>query len=370
MPSVSPPTAPLPTWLRPLGLGLLLGALAWLAWVNAPVLAPFALSVALAYVLRPGVDALQRRRVPRALGAALVVLVTMTLLVFLAMLLVPIVVELAPRARDQLPDLAERLWHLVVPHLQTAGVKVPSALSDLKPMVAKMLSTHGDAWAQTALSSLRVGGSWLFTLMGLALLVPMLAFYWLLDWSDISPRVVALVPPRWRAPLADVLGECDTVMGRYLRGQLLVMLALAVFYSVGLALFSFDLALPIGVFTGLAVFIPYLGFGLGLLLAVLSGVLQAAGEGGPLWWPLLGVAVVYGLGQLIESMVLTPRLVGEQIGLHPGAVILILMLYGQWLGFVGVLVALPVSALLLVLLRRGLGFYRQSAWYVGAAPRE
>ncbi|MEY2839767.1 MAG: hypothetical protein RJB60_2066, partial [Pseudomonadota bacterium] len=117
MPSVSPPTAPLPTWLRPLGLGLLLGALAWLAWVNAPVLAPFALSVALAYVLRPGVDALQRRRVPRALGAALVVLVTMTLLVFLAMLLVPIVVELAPRARDQLPDLAERLWHLVVPHL-------------------------------------------------------------------------------------------------------------------------------------------------------------------------------------------------------------------------------------------------------------
>jgi predicted PurR-regulated permease PerM len=355
----------MPIWVRPLYVGALVCGLVWLAWVNAPVLAPFALSVALAYVLRPAVDALQRRRLPRAAAAGLAVLLAMTLLVFLAMLLVPIVAELVPRVRAQLPDLAERIWHLVVPQLQQAGVKVPSALSDLKPVVAKLLSVHGDSWAQTAISSLRVGGSWLFTLLGLAVLVPMLAFYWLLDWVAISPRVVSLVPPRWRESLDELLGECDAVMGRYLRGQLLVMLILAVFYSLGLALFGFDLALPIGVFTGLAVFIPYLGFGLGLLLAVLSGVLQATGDGGPLWWPLLGVAVVYGLGQLIESMLLTPRLVGEQIGLHPGAVILVLMLYAQWLGFVGVLIALPVSALFMVVLRHLIGHYQQSAWYRG-----
>lgn len=355
----------MPHWVRPLYLGTLVCALAWLAWVNAPVLAPFGLSVALAYVLRPAVDAMQRRKFPRAAAAGLAVLLAMTLLLFLAMLLVPIVAELVPRVRAQLPDLAERLWHLVVPPLQQAGVKVPAEVSDLKPMVAKLLSVHGDSWAQTALNSLRVGGSWLFTFLGLAVLVPMLAFYWLLDWAEISPRVVALVPPRWRESLQALLGECDAVLGRYLRGQLLVMLILAVFYSVGLALFGFDLALPIGVFTGLAVFIPYLGFGLGLLLAVLSGVLQATGDGGPLWWPLLGVAVVYGLGQLIESMLLTPRLVGEQIGLHPGAVILVLMLYAQWLGFVGVLVALPVSALLMVVLRHGIRRYQQSAWYQG-----
>jgi len=355
----------MPIWVRPLYVGALVCGLVWLTWVNAPVLAPFALSVALAYVLRPAVDALQRRRLPRAAAAGLAVLLAMTLLAFLAMLLVPIVAELVPRVRAQLPDLAERIWHLVVPQLQQAGVKVPSALSDLRPMVAKLLSVHGDSWAQTAISSLRVGGSWLFTLLGLAVLVPMLAFYWLLDWVAISPRVVSLVPPRWRESLDELLGECDAVMGRYLRGQLLVMLILAVFYSLGLALFGFDLALPIGVFTGLAVFIPYLGFGLGLLLAVLSGVLQATGDGGPLWWPLLGVAVVYGLGQLIESMLLTPRLVGEQIGLHPGAVILVLMLYAQWLGFVGVLIALPVSALFMVVLRHLIGHYQQSAWYRG-----
>jgi predicted PurR-regulated permease PerM len=355
----------MPAWLRPLCLGVLVCGLVWLAWVNAPVLAPFALSVALAYVLRPAVDALHSRRMPRAAAAGLAVLLAMALLVFLAMLLVPIVAELVPRVRAQLPDVAERLWHLVVPLLQQAGVKVPSALSDLKPMVAKLLSVHGDAWAQTAISSLRVGGSWLFTVLGLAVLVPMLAFYWLLDWDEISPRVVALVPPRWREALHGLLVECDTVMGRYLRGQLLVMLILAVFYSVGLALFGFELALPIGVFTGLAVFIPYLGFGLGLLLAVLSGVMQASGDGGALWWPLLGVAVVYGLGQLIESMLLTPRLVGEQIGLHPGAVILVLMLYAQWLGFVGVLMALPVTALVMVVLRHLIGRYQKSAWYRG-----
>lgn len=355
----------MPAWVRPLCLGGLVCALAWLVWINAPVLAPFALSVALAYVLRPVVDAMQRRKFPLAVAAGLAVLLAMALMLFLAMLLVPIVAELVPRVRAQLPDLAERLWHLVVPPLQQAGVKVPAEVSDLKPMVAKLLSVHGDSWAQTALNSLRVGGSWLFTFLGLAVLVPMLAFYWLLDWAEISTRVVALVPPRWRESLQALLGECDAVLGRYLRGQLLVMLILAVFYSVGLALFGFDLALPIGVFTGLAVFIPYLGFGLGLVLAVLSGVLQATGDGGPLWWPLLGVAVVYGLGQLIESMLLTPRLVGEQIGLHPGAVILVLMLYAQWLGFVGVLVALPASALVMVLLRHGLRRYQQSDWYRG-----
>ena len=355
----------MPRWLRLLLLGLVVLCVFWLLSRNTAVLAPFALSVALAYVLRPAVNFLEKRRVPRAAAATLAVLLTMTVLFLLAFLLVPIVVDLVPRVRDQLPDLAERLWHVIAPRLQQAGVKVPLALSELKPLVSKLMAEHGNSWAETALSSLRVGGSWLLTFAGLALLVPMLAFYWLIDWDHIAPKAKALLPSRWHEPMNELLSECDLVMGRYLRGQLLVMLILAAFYSVGLALFGFDLALPIGVFTGLAVFIPYLGFGLGLVLAILSGVLQASGDGGALWGPLVGVAVVYGLGQLMESMLLTPRLVGEQIGLHPGAVILLLMLFGQWLGFVGLLVALPVSALMMVLLRHALQAYRGSAWYQG-----
>jgi predicted PurR-regulated permease PerM len=143
------------------------------------------------------------------------------------------------------------------------------------------------------------------------------------------------------------LDDCDATLGQYLRGQLLVMGALAIFYSAGLALAGFDLALPIGVFTGLAVFIPYVGFGLGLLLALLAGLLQFASLYG-----VLAVAVVFGIGQLLESFVLTPRFVGERIGMSPLMVIFALLAFGHLLGFVGVLIALPLSAVAAVAARR------------------
>ena len=128
------------------------------------------------------------------------------------------------------------------------------------------------------------------------------------------------------------------MLGQYLRGQLLVMVTMAVFYSTGLALFGLDLALPIGLFTGLAMFVPYVGFGIGLVLAVVAGVLQFASIKA-----LVMVAVVYGTGQVIEGFYLTPRLVGRRIGLHPLVVIFALLAFGQLFGFVGVLVALPVA---------------------------
>ena len=156
------------------------------------------------------------------------------------------------------------------------------------------------------------------------------------------------------------------MLGQYLRGQLLVMLILARFYSIGLALFGLDLALPIGIFTGLAVFVPYLGFGLGLILATLAGFLEFAATAGPAK-ALIMVAVVYGLGQVIEGFYLTPRLVGKRIGLHPLAVIFALLAFGQLLGFVGVLIALPASAVLLVAMRRVRAGYMASDLYHGDA---
>jgi len=141
-----------------------------------------------------------------------------------------------------------------------------------------------------------------------------------------------------------------------------VMLVLAVYYSVGLALFGLDLALPIGIFTGLAIAIPYVGFGLGLILATLAGFLEFSLTAGHVS-AMVMVAVVYGLGQVIESFFLTPRLVGERIGLHPLAVIFALLAFGQLLGFVGVLIALPLSAVLLVAIRRIRAAYLGSALY-------
>jgi predicted PurR-regulated permease PerM len=138
------------------------------------------------------------------------------------------------------------------------------------------------------------------------------------------------------------------------------MVVLAIYYSVGLTLFGFDLAVPVGVFTGMAVFIPYVGFGLGLTLALISGVLQFSG-----WHGVIGVAVVFGIGQLIEGFVLTPRLVGERIGMSPLTVIFALLAFGHLFGFVGVLIALPVSAVLVVAVRRLHDTYLASEIYGG-----
>ena len=191
-------------------------------------------------------------------------------------------------------------------------------------------------------------------------LVPVVMFYLLLDWPDLIARLGRLVPPRHRAGVDGFVAECDLVLGQYLRGQLLVMLVLAAFYTSALALARFELALPVGVFTGLAIFIPYLGFGLGALLALLAAVLQFASLYG-----VVAVAVIYGVGQVLESFVLTPRLVGERIGLHPIAVIFALLAFGHLFGFVGVLLALPSGALVLVALRRLRRLYVASRLYRG-----
>jgi predicted PurR-regulated permease PerM len=173
-------------------------------------------------------------------------------------------------------------------------------------------------------------------------------------------QLVQWVPLKWRPAYDSFMNECDVVLGQYLRGQLLVMLALSVFYAAGLLAFGLDLAIPIGVFTGLAVCVPYLGFGLGLMLALLVGILQFASLKA-----VVMVALVFGVGQLLEGFWLTPKWVGERIGLHPLAVIFALLALGQLFGFVGVLVALPASAVILVALRRVRDEYFDSQLYRG-----
>jgi predicted PurR-regulated permease PerM len=270
-----------------------------------------------------------------------------------------------PLLQQQLPLLLDKLGDAINPLLSQLGLNVSLDLRDLKSQLVAYLSANREDWWAPLMSSIKLGGSVALAVMGYAVLVPVALFYMLYDWTRLVNSVVELVPPSWRERFDSFMHDCDQVLGEYLRGQLLVMLALAVFYAAGLALFGLDLALPIGVFTGLAVFVPYLGFGVGLLLALLAGLLQFAST-----QAVVMVAVVFGLGQLIESFVLTPRLVGERIGLHPLAVILALMAFGQVLGFVGVLMALPASAVLLVALRRLRQHYLQSDLYQksGSAP--
>jgi len=341
-----------------LGLGALVGLTFWLL---APVLAPFVVAAVLAYVLHPLVLRLQavcRGRLPHALAVVLVEGLALLALLGILLLLVPILVREWPLLKQQLPVLLDRLDAVLNPWLSQWGLNVSLNLHDLKAQLMAYLSANREDWWAPVMSSLQLGGSVALALIGHAVLVPVALFYLLHDWSRLMQSGAQLVPPAWRNTFDSFMSESDLVLGEYLRGQLLVMLALAIYYAVGLALFGLDLALPIGVFTGLAVFVPYLGFGLGLVLALLAGLLQFASS-----QALLMVAVVFGLGQLIESFVLTPRLVGERIGLHPLAVILALMAFGQLMGFVGVLVALPASAVLLVALRRMREHYLSSGLY-------
>lgn len=330
-------------------------------WLLAPVLAPFATAAVLAYVLNPLVNALSR--VCGASGRWFAVLVVETLFLLLmaglALMVIPILAVEIPRMRDQLPGLINALNTHLQPVLQHYGLKLAVDEAAIKSFVMTYLNANVESLFALLLDSLRIGGSMALAIVGNVLLVPVVVFYLLLEWDGLLAQVRALAPPRMRGVMDGFFTQADAVLGQYLRGQLMVMATLAVYYALALSVFGLDLALPIGVFTGLAVFVPYVGFALGLALALLSGVLQfAAGPG--FEYALLVVGGVYALGQVLESFVLTPRLVGERIGLHPLAVIFALMAFAQLFGFVGVVLALPASAVLVVALRRIAAAFKDS----------
>jgi len=345
----------------------LAAVLVLMLWLLSAVLTPFVVAAVLAYALAPLVDrlgTLARGRLPRVVAVVLVELLFILAALGLGLLLVPILAHEWPQLRDQVPLLLERLNAALQSLLAPYGIQFSLDLAGLKPVVMKYLNANMEETVGSLLASLKIGGSVALTVFGNLILIPVALFYLLLDWKRFVVRLVELVPLHLRSSYDSFMAEADSVLGQYLHGQLLVMLILAVYYSLALSLFGLDLALPIGIFTGLAIFVPYIGFGLGLLLAILAGLLEfAIGDG--VSRVLVMVTVVYGLGQLVESLVLTPRLVGERIGLHPLAVIFALLAFGQLFGFVGVLVALPASAVLLVAARRLRRQYLDSEMYRG-----
>lgn len=342
-----------------------LALLAWLllTWLS-PVLMPFVLAAVLAYALHPVVEKLQARRIPRWLGAGVAIALLMLAGLAVLLLIVPVVSKQVPLIREQVPALLDHLNGALVPLAARFGIDLQIDVNLVRDWLKGLVVGHESELFDGLLSSLRIGGSAVLAFLGNLVLMPIVAYYLLLDWAGLVERAKRFIPPRWAETTQRFLDETDEVLGQYLRGQALVMLVLAVFYTVALALVGLKLALPIGVFTGLAVFVPYLGFGLGLVMGLLAALLQ--------FQSLLGVAlvgVVYAIGQVGESLYLTPRLLGERIGLHPIAVIFALLAFGHLFGFVGVLIALPASAVLLVALRRVKATYMASDLYRDGAPR-
>ncbi len=337
-------------------------ALLGLLYLLGPILTPFLLAGILAYICAPLVEVLVRRGMPRAAGVLLVMLFATGILVTLVLILLPLVREEARLLIDRLPDVVA-LWNeQAVPWFRhNFGIQLNMQLDPAS--LKKLISENRDSARgilQSLLQSLKIGGMALLGLLTTLMLAPVVMFYLLLDWHSLLARLDKLVPRPWHAKARQIAGEVDAVLAEFLRGQISVMLILAVYYSIGLWLAGVNFALPTGLLTGLLIFIPYVGYALGLSLAVLVAVLQFNGLG-----PLIGVAVVYGFGQILESFALTPWLVGQRIGLHPLAVILALLAFGQLFGFFGILLALPVSAALLVALREVSISYLNSRFYRG-----
>jgi len=356
-----------PTQKRFAAWSAIAGLFAFVFWLLAPVLAPFVVASVLAYALTPVVDWLDnlgRGRIPRLLAVVVVELLFILALLGVLLLIVPILAKELPLMREQLPTLFDSLNATLKPFLAQWGLNLSLDVANIKSFAMKYLNANVEDAFGSVMASVKIGGSVAFAIIGNAILIPVALFYLLMDWDRFVAQVRTFVPPRMRSGVDSFMTEADGVLGQYLRGQLLVMLILSVYYSVGLALFGLDLALPIGIFTGLAIFVPYLGFGVGLVLAMLAGLLEFSATSG-VTYTLIMVAVVYGLGQFVESLFLTPRLVGERIGLHPLAVIFALLAFGQLFGFVGVLIALPVSAVLLVAIRRMRSSYLASHLYRG-----
>ncbi len=355
--SISPDYRFYAAWL------LILSLLAALLWWLTPVLTPFLIAAVIAYVLSPLVQrsqALLGSGVPKFLVVLVCEIVFLLLLVAFIGLIVPVLFKEAGRLQTQLPGLLAQLQTWATPLLQSLGIDLQLDPQGIKDVVSAQLQAILHNSMDSVLSSLRIGGSVALALIGNLILVPVALFYLLMDGHHMLAQLREWLPRKAEPGVTDFVGEADAVLGEYVRGQLLVMLSLSVYYVAGLSLFGLSVAWPIGILTGMAVFVPYVGFGVGLLLAALSGFLEMA----PLQASVM-LAVVFGIGQLLEGFVLTPRLIGERIGLHPLAVIFALLAFGQLLGFVGVLIALPASAVLLVALRRLRQRYVASRLYAG-----
>jgi predicted PurR-regulated permease PerM len=340
-----------------IGLGLL--AL-WLLYLLGPILTPFLLAGILAYVGNPLVDRLQGFGLPRLLAVIAVLLLMLALLVGLVLVIIPLLVEEAGLLTARLPEALALANEKLAPWLRANfGIKLRFDPASLKKLVAENMDSLQTV-AQHLYQSLKIGGVALVGLVVNLMLTPVAMFYLLLDWHRLLARVDNAIPRAWHAKATRLAQDVDGVLSQFLRGQVLVMIILAAYYSLALWIAGLPSAVAIGLLTGCLIFVPYLGFATGFALALLVAALQFDGLG-----PIVAVLAVFGIGQVLEGFLLTPFLVGERIGLHPLAVIFALMAFGQLFGFFGVLLALPASAALLVGLREVRGLYLASRFYRG-----
>ncbi|MDR0250962.1 MAG: AI-2E family transporter [Burkholderiales bacterium] len=323
-----------------------------------PILTPFFAGAILAYLGSPLVGWLSKKGVSRTLGTLVVIALLLTAVSVLLLVLIPLIRSEASVIAKRIPELFDHFSTTLLPTIESwLGITLSLDMNALRTWLADNLDS-AQAVSLHILTGVKSGGQVLLSLIINIVLIPVVMFYLLRDWNVLLCGIDDLVPRRWHGKTTEIAGQIDAVLAEFVRGQSLVMLVLCVYYVTALWLVGLEFALPIGLLTGLLIFIPYVGYSIGLTLAVIAALLQWSG-----WPPFIAVLAVYGVGQLLESYLLTPRLVGDRIGLHPLTIIFVLLAFGQLFGFVGVLLALPVSAAILVALRHLRAAYKQSPLY-------
>ena len=350
---------------RRLQWGALAAACIWLIWILAPVLVPFAVAAILGWLGDPMVDRLQARGIGRHTAVILVFTSIILALVIVILLMIPILQQQISTLFDSMPRYRDWFLTTVVPWVEHhVGVQFHYWLDT--DHLLELLREHWQSAGGIATVALGYVSRSSFVVIGMLVnivLLPVLTFFFLRDWDLIVGRVGSLVPRDHYQTVRRLALESNAVLGGFLRGQLMVMLILGILYAVGLWIVGLDLGILIGLIGGLLTFVPYLGPATIIVLGSLAALVQFGD------WPhLVGVAVVFSIGQVIESYWLTPKLVGDRIGLHPMAVIFAVMAGGALFGFLGMLLALPVAAVANVLLRYAQERYRHSELYAGETP--
>ena len=344
---------------RWIALGALLLLVVLLYFLHG-ILSPFLVGILLAYLADPLVDRLERMGLSRTAGVVVVFALFSLILLAMLLVLIPMLAKQLVRLYELAPQMLDWLQHVALPWAQAK-----LGLADGFWKFDKVKAAIGEHMGQTTdivgvvLSQVTASGLALVGWLANLVLIPVVGFYLLRDWDLMMAKLRSLLPRQREPQVVELAGECHEVLGAFVRGQLLVMLALGVIYASGLMLVGLELGLLIGLLAGLAAIVPYMGFIIGIGAAMIAGLFQFGGD----IYPLLGIAAVFMVGQALEGMVLTPLLVGDRIGLHPVAVIFAILAGGELFGFTGVLLVLPAAAVIMVLLRHAHDFYKKSDMY-------
>jgi predicted PurR-regulated permease PerM len=337
----------------------------WLLWVLAPVLTPFVIAAMLGWLGDPLVDRLERTGRSRNTSVILVFTLMALLVVLVLLILVPLIERQITTLIVSLPSYRDWFTGTAIPWLeQRTGFEI-SAWLDLNHLIELVRSNWERAGgvATTMLGYLSRSGFAVMAMIANIALLPVLTFFFLRDWDVLVDRVASLIPRDHLATASRLAKASSDVLGAFLRGQFLVMITLGVMYGIGLWAVGLDLGILIGIIAGLLTFVPYLGPASGIVLGVVAALVQYGD-----WKYVAGVLAVFGVGQVVESYWLTPKLVGDRIGLHPVAVIFAVLAGGTLFGFLGMLLALPVAAVANVLLRYAQERYTHSRLYAGDHP--